>query len=116
MCSHGALCKCSQNLRSCWYGCGLLAADHGQEHLKSLCRLEGMGVTGGHDNAVAGFEEIGLSVNAYFDLAVEDLDEGVKIGGVFGKSLSFVEGEKGDIPDLVLGDLFADDASVGVVY
>ena len=73
-------------------------------------------MSGRHDDTIAPLKVVRLSVDTNFDLAVENLDEGVEISRMFGESLPLIEGEKGYIPRLVLCHLFTYYAASGVIY
>ena len=85
------------------------AFDHRKQHLEALNSLQGVGVIGGHDDAVASFQAVRRPVNTDLGLAIEDLHKGIEIRGVFSQALAFVKGEKGDVSSAVDGDLLAND-------
>ena len=85
------------------------AFDHRKQHLEALNSLQGVGVIGGHDDAVPSFQAVRRSVNTDLGLAIEDLHKGIEIRGVFGQALAFVKVEKGDVSSAVDGDLLAND-------
>jgi len=64
-----------------WWG--LLSSrtpDHDEHHFEAGDGFEGVGVVGGHDDGLAGFDAVVTAVNGDDGFAINDVDQGVKRG------------------------------------
>lgn len=70
-----------------------LSPNHDQQHLERLFRHEGMGSFGGHDQHVPRGNDVRFSRQGNLRFSVQDIDDGVKGGGVFAQPLAGIEGK-----------------------
>jgi hypothetical protein len=70
-------------------------SNHRENHFEPLQRLEGVGLTGGHENHLAALQTVRLASDADFRLAFEQLHERIERTCVLTQALSFIEREDG---------------------
>ena len=90
----------------------LTGAKHCQQHLEARGGQDRVRNIGGHEDCLPGPQPRGLPGNVDLRLAVQDLDQRIKGGGVFAELLARIESKQRDVAGFILGDLPAYDRAV----
>ena len=72
-----------------------MRADHHQQHLELLGRLDSVRLIGRQDDGLACLHGEGFAGDDDLSFAIQYLEQGVKWRGVLAEFLCFVEGEEG---------------------
>ena len=71
-------------------------SDHGQNHFEPVESLQGMWLTGGHQNHLAAIQTMRLARNGDLRFSFKNEYERIKRRGVFAQPLTVIEGEDRD--------------------